>query len=293
MKIAIVTDSTSDITPQEAKDNDITVVPIPVIIDNHEYLDKVDIDAQKLFETQRNGASFPKTSQPALGQMIELFNKLHNEGYDTIITVTLTSAISGFYNTLVSIAKNHPEFNLHPFDSGMTVRTMGMLTVAAAKMAKKGFTVKEIFSRLEEMRKSIGVLFVVDDLQNLVRGGRLSNASAFIGTMLQIKPLLTFDSETYKIVSYDKVRSLKRAIKKSEDLAKKQISESPYKDKLRFIIYNSNDEAQAQKVADDFRALYPDQKVEMVDFDAVVATHLGEKSLGITWVLDPDRMNID
>ncbi|CCI82641.1 DegV family protein [Lactobacillus hominis] len=293
MKIAIVTDSTSDITTQEAKENNITVVPIPVIIDNHEYLDKVDIDANKLFETQRNGASFPKTSQPALGKMLELFENLHKDGYDAIITITLTSAISGFYNTLVDIAHNHPEFNLHPFDSGMTVRTMGFMTIAAARMAKAGFSVEEIFKSLEEMRKSIGVLFVVDDLQNLVRGGRLSNASAFIGTMLQIKPLLTFDSKTYEIKSFDKVRSLKRAIKKSEDIAFKQINESPYKDKLRFIIYNSNDATQAQKVADDFKQAFPNQPVEMVDFDAVVATHLGEKSLGITWILDPDKMNID
>lgn len=292
MKIAIVTDSTSDITPQEAKENNITVVPIPVIIDNHEYLDKIDIDAEKLFETQRHGASFPKTSQPALGEMIELFDKLHKEGYEAIITVTLTSAISGFYNTLVNLSHTHPEYNLHPFDSGMTVRSMGMMAIAA-KMAKNGFTVEEIFSRLEEMRKSVGVLFVVDDLQNLVRGGRLSNASAFIGTMLQIKPLLTFDSDTYEIKSFDKVRSLKRAIKKCEEIAFKEVDASPYKDKLRFIIYNSNDETQAQKVADDFKDRYPNQPLDMVNFDAVVATHLGEKSLGITWVLDPDQMDLN
>lgn len=292
MKIAVVTDSTSDVTVQEAKDNDITVVPIPVIIDDKTYLDKVDITAEKLFETQRNGASFPKTSQPSLGTMLELFDKLHAEGYEAIITITLTSAISGFYNTLLTVAKDHPEYNLHPYDSGMTVRSIGYLALAAARMAKKGRSVEEIFAKLDEIRASIDVLFVVDDLQNLVRGGRLSNASAFIGNMLHIKPLLTFDSKTYQIKSFDKVRSLKRAIKKSEEIADKKIAELPYKDKLRFIIYNSNDETQAEEVAQHFREKYPNQPVEMQVFDAVVATHLGEKSLGITWLLDIDKIDL-
>ena len=292
MKIAVVTDSTSDVTVQEAKDNDITVVPIPVIIDDKTYLDKVDITAEKLFETQRNGASFPKTSQPSLGTMLELFDKLHAEGYEAIITITLTSAISGFYNTLLTVAKDHPEYNLHPYDSGMTVRSIGYLALAAARMAKKDKSVEEIFAKLDEIRASIDVLFVVDDLQNLVRGGRLSNASAFIGNMLHIKPLLTFDSKTYQIKSFDKVRSLKRAIKKSEEIADKKIAELPYKDKLRFIIYNSNDETQAEEVAQHFREKYPNQPVEMQVFDAVVATHLGEKSLGITWLLDIDKIDL-
>lgn len=294
MKIAVVTDSTSDLTPKELEENpNITVVSLPVIIDEKTYLDKVEINAEQVFESQRNGSSFPKTSQPALGEMIELFDKLHDEGYDAIIAIPLTSAISGFYNSLIGIARDYPKYNLHPFDSGMTVRSMGMMVLAAAKMAQNGLDVEEIFKRLETMRDSMGVLFVVDDLKNLVHGGRLSNASAFIGTMLNIKPLLTFDKETYEIKSFDKVRSLKRAIKKSEELAFKEIDESPYKDKLRFSIYNSNDEKQAKEVAEQFKEKYPNATVDAETFDAIVATHLGEKSLGITWILDPDKMNLN
>ena len=294
MKIAVVTDSTSDLTSAELKENpNITVIPLPVIINEKTYLDKVEIDAEQVFESQRNGSSFPKTSQPALGELLELFDNLHNEGYEAIIAIPLTSAISGFYNSLVRIAKDYPKYNLHPFDSGMTVRSMGMMVLAAARMAQNGLDVDEIFKKLEMMRDSMGVLFVVDDLQNLVHGGRLSNASAFIGTMLNIKPLLTFDKKTYEIRSFDKVRSLKRAIKKSEEIAFKQIADSPYKDKLRFSIYNSNDEKQANEVAEKFEEMYPNATVDRQTFDAIVATHLGEKSLGITWILDPDRMNLN
>ena len=82
MKIALITDSTSDISPEEAKANDITVVPIPVIIGDKQYMDGVDITAEKLFELERDGAPFPKTSQPSPGTMLELCQKLKNEGYE-------------------------------------------------------------------------------------------------------------------------------------------------------------------------------------------------------------------
>lgn len=122
MKIALVTDSTSVLTEQEVKDNNINVVPIPVIVGDKEYLEGVNITSEQLFEMQRQGAAFPKTSQPSMGQMLELFNKLHDEGYEAIIAITLSSGISGFYQNLVNMAHNNPEYNLYPYDSKMTVK---------------------------------------------------------------------------------------------------------------------------------------------------------------------------
>ena len=202
MKIALVTDSTSVLTEKEAKDNNVIVMPIPVIIGDKEYLEGVNITSEELFETQRQGAAFPKTSQPSMGKMIELYNKLHDEGYEAIIDITLSSGISGYNQTLKNIAHNNPEYHLYPYDSKMTVKLQGYLVLAAAKMIKNGLTPEQIIKHLDEIRDTIDELFVVDDLKNLSRGGRLSNASAFIGTMLHIKPLLTFKDG--KIVAFDK-----------------------------------------------------------------------------------------
>ena len=112
LKIALVTDSTSVLAKQEVSDNNITVVPIPVIVGDKEYLEGVNITSAQLFEMQRQGAAFPKTSQPSMGKMIELCNKLHSEGYEAIIAITLSSGISGFYQNLVNMAHNNPEYNL-------------------------------------------------------------------------------------------------------------------------------------------------------------------------------------
>ena len=288
MKIALVTDSTSVLTEQEIKENNVIVAPIPIIIGDKEYLEGVNITSKQLFETQKQGAVFPKTSQPSMGEMISLFNKLYDEGYEAIITITLSSGISGFFQTLQNVARNNPEYHLYPYDSKMTVRLQGYLVLAAAKMIKAGYTPEEILERLDKIRATIDELFVVDDLKNLSRGGRLSNASAFIGTMLHIKPLLTF--EDGKIVAFDKIRSLKRAVSKVEDIALERTSKLPYKDKLRLFVFHSNDEKQAEGIKEFILDNFPGMPVDVAEFSPVIATHLGEKSIAIAWMIDIDKL---
>lgn len=288
MKIALVTDSTSVLTEQEIKENNVIVAPIPIIIGDKEYLEGVNITSKQLFETQKQGAAFPKTSQPSMGEMISLFNKLHDEDYEAIITITLSSGISGFFQTLQNVARNNPEYHLYPYDSKMTVRLQGYLVLAAAKMIKAGYRPEEILERLDKIRATIDELFVVDDLKNLSRGGRLSNASAFIGTMLHIKPLLTF--EDGKIVAFDKIRSLKRAVSKVEDIALERTSKLPYKDKLRLFVFHSNDEKQAEGIKEFILDNFPGMPVDVAEFSPVIATHLGEKSIAIAWMIDIDKL---
>ena len=290
LKIALVTDSTSVLTEQEVKDNNINVVPIPVIVGDKEYLEGVNITSEQLFEMQRQGAAFPKTSQPSMGQMLELFNKLHDEGYEAIIAITLSSGISGFYQNLVNMAHNNPEYNLYPYDSKMTVKLQGYLVLAAAKMIKKGLEPEAIINNLDKIRDTIQELFVVDDLKNLSRGGRLSNASAFIGTMLQIKPILTFNDEG-KIVAFDKIRSMKRAVSKVEKLALEKTAELPYRDKLRLFVFHSNDHKQAEEIEQFINENFPNKPVDIAEFSPVIATHLGEKSIAIAWMIDIDKLD--
>lgn len=290
LKIALVTDSTSVLTDQEVKDNNVNVVPIPVIVGDKEYLEGVNITSEQLFDMQRQGAAFPKTSQPSMGQMLELFNKLHDEGYEAIIAITLSSGISGFYQNLVNMAHNNPEYNLYPYDSKMTVKLQGYLVLAAAKMIRSGLEPKAIITQLDKIRDTIQELFVVDDLKNLSRGGRLSNASAFIGTMLQIKPILTFNDEG-KIVAFDKIRSMKRAVSKVEKLALEKTAELPYKDKLRLFVFHSNDLKQAEEIKQFINENFPDKPVDVAEFSPVIATHLGEKSIAIAWMIDIDKLD--
>ncbi|WP_281828168.1 MULTISPECIES: DegV family protein [Lactobacillus] len=290
MKIALVTDSTSVLTKEEVKENNVIVMPIPVIVGDKEYLEGINLTAEQLFESQRQGAVFPKTSQPSMGKMIELYNKLHAEGYEAIIDITLSGGISGYNETLQNIARNNPEYHLYPYDSKMTVRLQGYLVLAAARMIKNGLTPEQIIKHLDEIRATIDELFVVDNLKNLSRGGRLSNASAFIGTMLHIKPLLTFKDG--KIVAFDKIRSMKRAVSKIESIALERTSKLDYKDKLRLFVFHSNDAEQAAGIKDFISENFPGLPVDVAEFSPVIATHLGEKSIAIAWMIDIDKIDL-
>ncbi len=290
MKIALVTDSTSVLTEQEVQENNVIVTPIPVIIGDKEYLEGVNITSNELFKMQKEGAAFPKTSQPSMGKTIELYNKLHEEGYEAIIHITLSSGISGYNQTLQNIAHNNPEYHLYPYDSKMTVRLQGHLVLAAARMIKKGLTPERIIERLDKIRSTIDEYFVVDDLKNLNRGGRLSNASAIIGTMLHIKPILTFKDG--KIVAIDKIRSMKRAVTKIEKMTLEKTDKLDYKDKLRFFAFHSNDLNQAKEIEKFINNHFPGMPVDIAEFSPVIATHLGEKSVAIAWMLDIDKIDL-
>ena len=290
MKIALVTDSTSAITKQEAEKNNIIVVSIPIIIGKKEYLENVDITSDQLFKMQREGADFPKTSQPSTGDLIRLFDSLNDKGYEAIIAITLSSGISGFYQTLCNIAENHPKYNLHAIDTRMTVRLQGNLVLAAAKMIKNGLDLDTILARLEKIRSTIDEIFVVNDLNNLSRGGRLSNAGAFIGSMLNIKPLLTFKDGN--IVAFDKIRSMKRAFIKIKKLTVKKIDQLPYKDKIKLFIIDSNDSSQVDEAKMFLREKFPDQNISVTKFSPVIAIHLGEKSFAIGWMIDIDKIDL-
>lgn len=290
MKIALVTDSTSAITKQEAEENHIIVVSIPIIIGKKEYLENVDITSDQLFKMQREGADFPKTSQPSTGSLIRLFDHLLDQGYEAIIAITLSSGISGFYQTLCNIADNNPKYNLHPIDTRMTVRLQGNLVLAAAKMIKNGVKLDSILAHLDEIRSTIDEIFVVNDLNNLSRGGRLSNAGAFIGSMLNIKPLLTFKDGN--IVAFDKIRSMKRASLKIKKLTVKKIDQLPYKDKIKLFIIDSNDSSQVAEAKNFLEEKFPEQNISVTKFSPVIATHLGEKSFAIGWMIDIDKIDL-
>ncbi|CAM2812606.1 DegV family protein [Dellaglioa algida] len=287
MKIAIVTDSTSYLSKEQIEKNNITIIPIPVIIDNKIYNEGVDITTGEFYEKLKTSDSFPSTSQPSVGEMINLYDRLGSEGYDVVLSIHLTNTISGFVDNLKNIAPTIESTRVIPYDSGITVMLMGYLALEAAKMAKEEADIDDIINRLDDLKTTLGEYFIVDDLQNLVRGGRLSNASAFIGSVLKIKPILTFDSVSNKIVAFEKIRSTKKAIKRVEDLFEEHRSSIDYP--LRGLIIHANDEASALKWQVKMKKKYPDMTFDISYFGPVIGTHLGEKALALAWIKDFDQ----
>jgi DegV family protein with EDD domain len=180
------------------------------------------------------------------------------------------------------------DFEVYGYDSKITVRLMGHMVMKAAQMAQAGLDITEIIKTLDVLSATVDECFIVDDLQNLVRGGRLSNASAFIGTMLKIKPLLTFDNETNHIVPFEKVRSMKKAMQRAETLFAEAKSQADYP--LRAIVIQGNDEVTGKAWHDELQKKYPDMLIEYSYIGPVIGAHLGKGALALAWLRDPDSL---
>ncbi|GAA6113228.1 MAG: DegV family protein [Apilactobacillus sp.] len=286
MKIAIVTDSTSYLSKEEQEKYGIHIIPMPVMIDGKSYEEEVNISTEEFYEKLKNSQSFPSTSQPAMGELINMYNSLAEEGYDAVISIHLASTISGFFNSLSALAPTIENIKVIPYNSKITVKLMGNLVIEAAKQVEAGKSIEEVIEHLDMVRDTIDEIFVVDDLQNLVRGGRLSNASAFLGSLLKIKPLLTFDKQSNEIVAFEKVRSRKKALKRTEELFKEAIDKVDYP--VKAIVINGNDPEAGHEWKESIQSIYPDMKIEESYFGPVIGTHLGNKSLALAWMIDTE-----
>lgn len=285
MKIAVVTDSTAYLTSEEARANDIRVVPIPLIIDGQSYREGIDLTTEDFYARLKTAGSFPSTSQPPVGELMKLYQQLADEGYEAVISIHLTAAISGLMNTVRQLAEEMKDtIQIIPFDSHLTVKMMGYEALEAAKLIQAGDDLETVLTKLTAYRDTFNNVFVVDDLQNLVRGGRLSNASAFVGSILKIKPLLTMHTANYAIEAFEKVRSMKKAKLRCEQIFADDLSHLDYP--VRAMVLHANDEAAGQKWLTHLRELHPDIAFELSYFGPVIGTHLGQGALALAWMQD-------
>ena len=287
MKTAVVTDSTANLDQETIDKYGIKVVPIPYIIDGTEYQDGVDLTRPEFYEKMRNAKDFPTTSQPPVGEMINLYNQLADEGYDAVISIHIAGTISGLMTTLNNLKGQLDNIKLYPIDSSITEVPMGWMVKLAARMAAQNEDAEKIVAAVEQLKKQYDAVFVVDDLKNLAHGGRLSNASAFIGTVLKIKPLLHFDKESAKIVAFEKVSSLKKAMKRAQEIIKEETDKADYP--FRLLVIHANNEKRGQEWAKEVQEAFPGIPVSLDEFDPVIAVHLGEGALALGFIRDIEK----
>ncbi|HEK9989350.1 TPA: DegV family protein [Streptococcus equi subsp. zooepidemicus] len=279
MKLAIITDNTAHLPEQLAEHADIFVLDIPVIIDGQSYVEGQNLTIEAFYQSMRESQELPKTSQPSLSELDDLLGRLSTEHYTHVIGLFLASGISGFWQNIQFLIEEHPELTIAFPDSKITSAPLGSMVGNALEWSQQGLSFAEIMDKLEEQIAGTTAFIMVDDLNHLVKGGRLSNGSALLGNLLSIKPILRFDSEG-KIVVYEKVRTEKKAMKRLVDILKELTASGQYEVS---IIH-----ARAQDKADILKQLLLDNgytcPVEEVHFGAVIAAHLGEGAVafGIT-----------
>ncbi|MGE7121254.1 DegV family protein [Peribacillus sp. NPDC046944] len=277
MKTAVVTDSTAYIPKEMRERLHIHMMPLNVIFSNEAYREEVDITADEFYEEVKKQEKLPTTSQPPIGLFVEKFEEL-KQNYDDVISIHLSSGISGTYQGAIAAGDMVEGIRVHAFDSEISCMVQGLYVLEAAQMALDDKSADEIMARLREMKQSVRAYFMADDLSHLQRGGRLSSAQALIGSLLQVKPLLHFVDKV--IVPFEKIRTRKKAMKRIADLLGEDAASGlPY----RAVIIHAKREAEATEWKTELEARFPNVEFSLGYFGPVIGTHLGEGAMGMGW----------
>lgn len=277
-RIRIVTDSTSDIPPELREALSIEMVPLKVHFGEEAYLDGVTITPEDFYVKLAGAKQLPTTSQPSPLDFLAVYNRLAAEPDTVIISIHLSSSFSGTYQS-ACMAKGMLETaaDITIVDSRTATYGIGLLVVEAARAAKAGESKEYILKRVEELRKKTTLYFLVDTLEYLHKGGRIGKAGALLGSLLQIKPILSVEDGT--VVSVDKIRGTKKAmIRIMERLAER------YPVPVRVTVAHAN----AMELAEELSALIHQQfeVVEMMytTIGPVIGTHVGGGTVGVFMV---------
>ncbi|XQY91526.1 DegV family protein [Metabacillus sp. HB246100] len=277
MKTAILTDSTAYIPKHIREQYNIHMIPLSVIFGSETYQEEVEITAEEFFAEMKQHQELPTTSQPPVGEFVELFEALSKE-YDAVISIHLSSGISGTYNGALTAGTMVEGIKVYPFDSEISCMVQGFYALEAAELAEDGAEPEKIMERLNEMKRSMRAYFMVDDLTNLQRGGRLSGAQALIGSLLQVKPILHFVDKV--IVPFEKIRTKKKALNRVYELFHEDASqEIP----MRAVIIHANRPDEVEGIKRDLEQKYPHVEFMISYFGPVIGTHLGEGAIGLGW----------
>ncbi len=238
-KVAIVTDSTANLPQEVARNLPIYVVPLHVIWGEQSFLDQIELTSDQFYARLRTDKILPTTSQPSPQAFKDMYVRLLDEGFD-ILTVTISSKLSGTMDSAIQAKSSLPGTKIEVFDSQTTSLAMGFQVLAAARLANLGATLKECTTAVEQARANSGVLFVLKTLEFLARGGRLGGASAFVGTMLNLKPIL--ELRDGQVEPVERVRTSNKAIDRMLDLFEARVRQNSCPVRLAVLHTDTPDE---------------------------------------------------
>jgi len=279
-KIAIVTDSSAHIPEVAQQGLDIVTIPLWLLWDEVRYRDNVDIDAPTFYQRLRSSKTLPSSSQPTPGEFMELFQKL-SEKFDHIVVPLVSSAISGTYDSAIMALKELPELDIHVIDTMQAAMGSGIVNLCAARAAALGESVEEVLNIVKEKCEKTYMLFVVDTLEYLHRGGRIGGAKRLLGSALNIKPLLHFSEGTIQPLA--SIRTKSKAISMLLDLVEDKITSSRI---VEAAVMDIDVPEEGDSLADKLRARFNIPILHRGGVSPVVGTHVGPGALGVAFSIE-------
>lgn len=273
--VAIVTDSTCDLDANLAAERNITIVPLNVHFGDEIFSDQVDISTDEFMAKMASASALPTTSQPSVGAFERAFrDAAESQGVQNLVCVTISSKLSGTFQSASLAAQNLAnELNIEVVDSFSASYGLGFQALRAADLADTGSTTSEIATVLRNEIGRYHMVFLVETLEHLRRGGRIGKAAQMVGTLLQLKPLLRLDEGV--IVPFERTRTRSRATKALE----KFVLDSGSVQQIAVLYNTTLDDAKA--LASSLQAVTPEKEIVLVKVSPVIASHIGPGVLGV------------
>jgi DegV family protein with EDD domain len=276
MTIKIVTDSTSDLPVEIVKKHGISVIPMYINFGNQGFQDGIDISRQDFYERLPQSDPFPTTAAPGIENFKAVYNQLKEEGADEVLSIHVSASLSAVMDVAQSAAKEFNDIPVTVYDSGQLSLGTGFQVLAAAQAANNGLPMDDILRLLENQASRSYVFAALDTLEYLRRGGRMNSVMASLGSILQIKPILTMHAGN---PGAERVRTKEKSINRLIEL----VSDLGPLEEVALVHTNARSEADAlwQKA----RHLFPHQETPLsVDVTPVLGAHLGPGAIGFTCI---------
>lgn len=274
--VGLVTDSTCDLGPAILAELGVRMVPLKVLFGDESFLDFVDLGPEAFYEKLAVAPQLPKTSQPSPADFLEVYKSLASEGFEEIVSIHLTGALSGTISSALMAAEDSP-IPVHVVDTKTVSHAVGLIVRAAVEARDEGLDGTAVAARAQEVALKTRVLFVLDTLDYLVKGGRAGKAQGLAAAVLNIKPVLTVNSDGI-IEPFKKVKGRKRAFTEMAQA----VAEAAEHGKVRAaILHGCADDEGAELVAE-IRATGADVDIVSVGtIGAVIGTYAGPGAVGV------------
>lgn len=277
-KVAIVTDSTTYIPEEILKQYKIWVVPQVIIWEGKEFYDNVDMKPEQFYTRLKTAPEMPKTSQVPVSEMDRVFRELLAQDYD-ILAILISDKLSGTINSAEQAKANLPEDRIEIVNSYSTVMALGFQAIEVAKAADEGASLSECKALAEIARQHTGILFAVDTLEFLYRGGRIGGGARFIGSALNLKPILEVQDGAIEAV--ERVRTRKKSLNRLVELVTERIGGNK---PVRIATLHANAAEEARQLLEEASRVLSADEAVFSEVSPAVGTHTGPGTIGLAYM---------
>lgn len=273
-KVGIVTDSTNCLPAELIKEYDIRVVPYHLVLEGQDYVDQIDMTPAEFWRRFSSLKEIPTTGVPGPGELVNIFTEL-TKSTDSIVCTHVSKSISAIYET-VKVAREivmekHPNLQIEYVDSKCSAGAMGFIVLEAARAAQAGKNLSEVVKIAQDLVPKVKLIFALNTLKYLIKGGRAPK-TAYIGELLQVKPIIGFVSNTGLVQSIGKERGKRKAMLKLVDMVKDYVDTSK---PLHIMTHFTDNIEVGEELKDMVASRYNCAELYMTDLTPVMTTHTG------------------